>query len=82
MLAGVVSLQLNCTMPAGYGRYHPVMVTAEGQSSAPFYFDYDPPQLRSVVPVRDVYADTGRGARFVYILRDALLWGRFLYRVW
>jgi hypothetical protein len=53
-----------CRMPANYGKHHPIVVTAVGQASAPFLFDYDGPVVRSVVPVRDVFAFTGYGATF------------------
>ncbi len=52
-------------MPRGYGRTHPVVVFAGEQLSAPVYFDYDPPQILSVVPLRDVYLETSHGARCV-----------------
>lgn len=43
---------LNCTMPPGYGRHHPIVVTAAGQPSAAFFFDYDPPVVLDVQPVQ------------------------------
>ncbi len=50
-------------MPANYGKHHPIVVTATGQASAPFLFDYDPPFIRAVQPVRDLFAEQGFGAR-------------------
>jgi hypothetical protein len=56
--------QLNCTMPRNYGRQHPLVLTAGGQSSDPYMFDYDPPIIRAIVPVHDRTED-GIGARCV-----------------
>ncbi len=55
---------MTCKMPPNFGRRHPVIVTAVEQSSEPYLFDYDAPFVASVVPVRDVLQETGRGARF------------------
>jgi hypothetical protein len=55
---------VNCTVPPNYGRRHPVVVTAANQRSPPYFFDYDPPVVRSVVAVIDRRDELGRGAYF------------------
>jgi hypothetical protein len=53
-----------CVVPANFGRYHPVVVTAAGQASPPFFFDYDPPVILSVRPEVELYSESsGIGAR-------------------
>ena len=49
----VTLLQILCRAPANYGVGHPLVVTATGQSSEPFSFDYDPPVIVSVSPADD-----------------------------
>jgi hypothetical protein len=51
-------------MPANYGRGHPLVISAGGQESDAYLFDYDAPVIRSIAPVRDL-VDASVGARYV-----------------
>lgn len=51
-----------CTMQGYYGVGIPVVVTAAGQSSAPFYIDMDPPVVTSILPLYTSQIDAFAGS--------------------
>jgi len=66
--SGNTHTHLSCTVPPGGGLAQPLVVTAQGQSSAPFAFDYPPPTVTSISPqtgdTAGVYTLTVAGTNF------------------
>jgi len=47
---GWTDSKVQCSLPVGEGANQSVIVTAGGQDSDPFLFDYDPPTLSQLIP--------------------------------